>query len=243
MKKMLSDNYEKQVYIARDLFLKYDQRNILKKLPLKYDEEYLYLSMLDMELRVSRMTGQVEMPVTAGECVGKQRCAAETAEEEDLPLHEICTDYATVMTVYDVLCYSEKSPVLSGMWCPLNSLQVTLSNPDADLFTRKYARAFSGKIHELKEACRRIGGMEPAVSAHSDVCWQFDIFPFFPVQFRFWDGDEEFEPKIQLLWDKNSLKFMHFETLYYAMGILMQRLMQETKCYTRYERDSFVSGK
>ena len=202
---------------------------MLRRIPLRYDNKYLYISMLDAEMRVSRETGQAEVKTEepAGRRMYVQHSSAETECRDIAAEYEVCVDYATVMTVYDVLCYSEEIPVLSGMWCPLNSLQVTLSNPDADLFTRKYAGVFSGKIRELREACIRIGGTEPSVTAHADVCWQFDIFPFFPVQFRFWDGDDEFEPKIQLLWDKNSLKFMHFETLYYVMGILLERLEKE----------------
>ena len=204
MEKDKSNNYEKQVYISRELFMKYDQQVMLKRLPLEYDETYIYLTMLDARLRISRASGIVEI-----------------RNEED---YAVCIDFSIVMTVYDILCYSETIPALSGMWCPLSSFQVTSSSPDSDVFTIKYARAFSGKIQELKEACRKIGGTEPAVSAHADVCWQFDIFSFFPIQFRYWDGDDEFEPRIQLLWDKNSLKFMHFETMYYALGVLMQRL-------------------
>ena len=37
------DNYEKQVYTGRELFLKYDQDKLIKKYGLKHDEEYLYL--------------------------------------------------------------------------------------------------------------------------------------------------------------------------------------------------------
>lgn len=52
------------------------------------------------------------------------------------------------------------------------------------------------------------------------------MFSFFPVAFRFWEGDEEFSPVITLLWDKNSLDFMHFETLYYVMNHLLERLKE-----------------
>ncbi|MBQ2382983.1 MAG: DUF3786 domain-containing protein [Oscillospiraceae bacterium] len=27
---------------------------------------------------------------------------------------------------------------------------------------------------------------------------------FFPVLLRFWEGDEEFPPKLQLMWDRNT---------------------------------------
>ena len=35
------DNYEKQVYTGRKLFLKYDQDKLIEKYGLKHDEEYL----------------------------------------------------------------------------------------------------------------------------------------------------------------------------------------------------------
>ena len=47
------------------------------------------------------------------------------------------------------------------------------------------------------------------------------LFPF-----QFWEGDEEFAPKIMILWYKKALDFMHFETLYYVIGLLLQRLAE-----------------
>ena len=132
-------------------------------------------------------------------------------------------DYNIVMTLYDILCYSAETPVLSYEWVPLANLQVT-SSPSADKFTQKYADTFSGKTDLLWKTCQEIGGRRPNITAGADVCWEFDLFPFFPVQFRYWDQDEEFPAQIRLLWDKNSLKFMHFETLYYAMHILLETL-------------------
>lgn len=201
----MESNYEKQVYIARELFLNYDQQEMIKKFQLKSDENYLYLNMLDRFYRISRTDGSI-------------------FGTEDGDSYRECLDYQVVMTIYDVLCYSGKLPTLAQEWCPLYSLQVTMSSPNDTTFTGKYAQAFSGKVPQLQEACRKIGGEMPKVRAGADVCWQFDFFDFFPIQMRFWDGDEEFAPKVQLLWDKNTLDFMHFETVYYAMGHLMERL-------------------
>ncbi|MBQ1206949.1 MAG: DUF3786 domain-containing protein, partial [Lachnospiraceae bacterium] len=94
-------------------------------------------------------------------------------------------------------------------------------------FTGKYAALFSGRAEQLQMACQQIGGRQPAITAGADVCWEFDLFPFLPVQFRFWDGDDEFPPQIKLLWDKNTLDFMHFETTYYAQGLLLHRLREK----------------
>ena len=237
----MESNYEKQVYIARDLFLKYDQQEMIRKFDLKHDQDYFYLDMLDQEYRISRTDGRIEVQRgMSGERASEEIQSEEIMPEAILPeemqlevissevtpadIFEECLDYQAVMTICDVLCCSDALPTLAHEWCPLYSLQVTMSSPNDTTFTRKYAQRFSGRTEQLKKACQRIGGTQPQVRAGADVCWQFDFFPFFPVQMRFWDGDEEFEPKVQLLWDRNSLKFMHFETTYYAMGYLMERL-------------------
>ena len=54
------DNYEKQVYIGRELFLKYDQDKLIKKYGLKHDEEYLYLKYIGTEYRINRRNGAIE---------------------------------------------------------------------------------------------------------------------------------------------------------------------------------------
>ena len=71
----------------------------------------------------------------------------------------------------------------------------------------------------------RLGGIRQSVPASADACYEIPLFSFFPVLFQFWDGYEEFPPKITILWDKNSLQFMHFETLYYAMNHLLERII------------------
>ncbi len=207
----MESNYEKQVYIARSLFLDYDQNEMIRKFSLKHDEQYLYIELLDAQYRISRAGGEIEYCRNRG-------------ENRDVKEYRICLDYQVVMTICDVLCHSDRLPVLAHEWCPLHALQVTMSSPGADTFTRSYAKLFSGNTDRLLQACRYLGGQKPEITAGADVCWQFDLFPFFPVQLRFWDGDEEFEPKIQLLWDRNTLDFMHFETVYYVLGHLLERL-------------------
>ena len=57
MEKNLTDNYEKQIYIGRDLFLRYDQDMLIKKYKLKNDHAYLYLNYIGTEYRISRSDG------------------------------------------------------------------------------------------------------------------------------------------------------------------------------------------
>ena len=80
------DNYEKQVYTGRELFLKYDQDKLIEKYGLKHDEEYLYLIYIETEYRINRRNGAIEYA---------------TGEE-----WTDCREYTVVMTIYDFLCCS-----------------------------------------------------------------------------------------------------------------------------------------
>lgn len=79
------DNYEKQVYTGRELFLKYDQDKLIEKYGLKHDEEYLYLKYIETEYRINRRNGAIEY------ATGK--------EWTD------CREYTVVMTIYDFLLF------------------------------------------------------------------------------------------------------------------------------------------
>ena len=203
----MESNYDKTVRIAQQLFLDYDQDAMAARYGLERDEDYLYLTFVGDRYRISRETGAVEVQTEDGQSAS-------------------CTDYNIVMSLYDVLCYPAGTPALANEWCQLHSLQVTMSSPSADIFNRKYADAFSGKIDVLRQACQKLGGVQLPISAGADVYCQFDLFPFFPIQFRFWDADDEFPAQIRLLWDRNSLQFMRFETLYYVMGAFLSKLGQ-----------------
>lgn len=206
----MGSNYEKQVFGARDIFLRYDQQALIDKYDLEHDRGYLYLSMLREKYRIDRKTGEIQV------CVGE----GDRGREQ----YEPCLEYRVVMSIYDVLCYPKERPSLAGEWCPLASLQVTNSSPSDQNTTKYSARKFSGRVEELKDALGKLGGQRQAVPASADACYVIPVFSFFPILFQFWDGDEEFAPSITLLWDKNALRFMHFETLYYVMGHLLGRV-------------------
>ena len=61
MEKNLTDNYEKQIYIGRNLFLRYDQDMLIKKYKLKNDHAYLYLNYIGTEYRISRSDGSIDI--------------------------------------------------------------------------------------------------------------------------------------------------------------------------------------
>ena len=207
------DNYEKQVYIGRELFLQHDQDKLIEKYGLKHNEEYLYLKYIGTEYRISRRDGAI----------------AYSEGEEWMD----CKEYTIVMTIYDFLCCSgqEILPPLTGQWQPVGRFVTSGSSPSTDPFVEKYARAFSGKVEEVKQACICLGGKQMERLAGADLTFEMPVFPDFSVLFQFWDGDEEFQPKILLLWDKVSLSYLHFETTYYLQGDLLKAILQKISLF------------
>lgn len=205
MKKNIPDNYDKQVDIGRRIFMSYDQTLLIRKFSLEADDEWIRLTYLNTPCRIRRADGRID-ELTAG------------AWTE-------CRDFGTVMTIYDLLCHhkGENAPALFGQWCSVGSFIVTgVQNSVA--FTKKYAALFDGRVEELKAACVRLGGQLQAPMAGADVTCRIPVTPFFPVLLQFWAGDDEFPPKLMLLWDRNSMEFLHFETTFYLQGSLAQRL-------------------
>ncbi len=199
------DNYDLQVDIAKRIFLEYDQAHLIRKFRLKADGQYIYLTYLHTPCRISRETGAVE----------------EFSQNQ----WQECRDYSTVMTVYDLLCFSkgELAPVLAGQWCTVGTF-IVAGITKTEGFTGKYARLFDGRLEELKAACKRLGGTVQPPMAGADLTCRFAVTDFFPVLLQFWQGDEDFPPKLLILWDRSTDQFMHFETTFYLQGDLLERL-------------------
>ena len=202
------DNYDLQVDIARGIFLEHDPQLLIQKFSLAAEAHWLYLTYLNTPYRICRTTGKIE------------EFSADCWQE--------CRSYSTVMTIYDLLCFHKGAqlPALTGQWCAVGNFIVT-GITDTEKFTGKYAKFFDGHLEELRSACHRLGGVSQPSMAGADLTCQFHVTPFFPVLLQFWEGDEEFPPKLLLLWDRNANQFLHFETTFYLQGDLLERLKKQ----------------
>lgn len=205
--KQTASNYDMQVDIGRRIFLTYDQELLIRKFRLCADEAWIYLTYLGAPCRIGRKDGRIE-------------------ENTDGAWQE-CRAYNTVMTIYDLLCYhtGDTAPALAGSWCTVGSF-VVAGVQDTGAFTKKYAARFEHRVDDLKAACTGLGGELQKPMAGADVTCRIPVFADFPVLFQFWDADEEFPPKLLLLWDRNADRFLHFETTFFLQGDLLERLHQ-----------------
>lgn len=200
---MARSNYE----ITRDnmqiKFLEYDQEHMVKKFGLRYDSQYLYLPFVGRDYRIGRKNGKVEW-------------------SEDNFLHAGPAGFNEALSIYDVLCCSKEHCRLSGQFCTVNQLKGIIQScrVGGGLF-QPVARFFNGRTVQLDRACAALGGQREALG---DVAYRLYPFPFFPIILRFWAADEDFPPNLTILWDENTLDFVHYETTYYIQGHLLDRL-------------------
>ena len=72
---------------------------------------------------------------------------------------------------------------------------------------------FAGRLNDMKEACKRLGGYSPGMEVNYDLSMQFDALPEVPVILFFNDADEEFPAKSSVLFEKRSEDYLDPECL------------------------------
>lgn len=209
---MRQNNYTIAATAARAEFLKYDQDRMIRRFALDHDDERLYIAFYGTRYSINRETGEV------------LRCA------DGAP-----AGFNAVLSIYDVLCYGKENAHLSGEWQTLSNLSPA-SNFGAsgrNLFTRVLAQ-FSGRVEALRAACVALGGR---TSTRADVGFEFSAFPFLPIVLQFWEGDEEFEPRMNFLFDANTLDYIRFETAWYVADHLLSLLEAHLGAEALCDRD------
>ncbi len=186
-------------------FLEYDQKKMTDKFGLEYDDDYIYITFIARPYRVGRRTGRVEW-------------------SEDGFKTAVHGGFNESMTIFDVLCCSKDDCRLSGKFTSANMLKgVAQTQHLGEGLNQGVADSFGGRTEELGAALLRLGGRLSPVKTSADVDFTLDMFPFLPVEFRFWDADDEFPASMSILMDENVLQFMHYETTYYMIGHLLDR--------------------
>ncbi len=198
------DNYQIQAAQAKKLFLTYDQQELIARCGLRCDEEYLYTTLLFSPYRVSRKTGDME-----------RQCGEYWVDGNS---------FREVMTLLDWLCDSRADRYITGRWINIvshghnfhRSLQEDAVDPNAELFDRE-PEAFA-------KACERLGGEK---LPGADIGYALELIDGLRILVQLWHGDEEFPPRVRCLWDENVTRYIRYETTYYAVGLLMDRIKEQ----------------
>lgn len=200
------NNYRIQAMQAKKLFLTYDQQELIERCRLAFDETYLYTRLLSEDYRIHRRTGDME------------RLRGGTWMDGN-SFHE-------VMTVLDWLCDSKAGRYITGRWVnPVShgayfhrNLQEDGRDPDAELFDK-----------DPEGFCRACEALDGEKLPGGDVGYAIELVDGLRIFVQLWHGDEEFPPRLRCLWDENTAQYLRYETTWYAVSLLMQRLRERMK--------------
>lgn len=197
------NNYLIQAAQAKKRFLTYDQNALIQKFGLESDEHYLYVTMLGRLYRISRTTGDVDF--------------------RDGTAWRDGNSYEEVMTLLDLLCDSREDRWLSGRWKNMQSFGLMFHQNLLEDARDPVAECFDREPERLHRACALLGAEN---IPGGDYGYGVELFDGLKIGILFWHGDEEFAPRIRWLWDENALMYIRYETMYFAVGMLKERLLK-----------------
>ena len=197
------DNYALTAARARQLFLEYDQQRLARKLGASMDDTYFYTAFLGEPHRIHRSTGDISR-FHQGVWV-----AADS--------------FGEVLTLLDLVCDSKEDRHPSGNWKNMRDFghgfhQNFLEQRDP------WAQRLQQEPDRFAKACQALGGEKFPLG---DVAYSIPVFDDLRLLIQLWFGDEEFPAQLRWLWDENALMYLKYETMFYAVPLIQNRICQE----------------
>lgn len=193
------DNYKISRDRAQAYFLGFDQKQIIHTWKLSHDNAALYVRFLGMEYRINRTTGEI-------------------FRSED----GTQADFSEVLSIFDFLCHEGTEKFPSGRLAPVNSLSGSPKAGGVGVdFHVRTASYFDKHPEVFQKACLQLGGIPVDMG---DIGFQFPLFGELNVVLKFYHSDEDFPAGITLLWDQNLLQYIHYETVFYIAGFLLESI-------------------
>ena len=197
------NNYLIQAQQAKTRFLTYDQEKLIKKFNLQSDDQFLYLTMLYKPYRLSRTTGDLE------------RLEDESWQDANT--------FEELLTLLDLLCDSRDDRYLTSRWQNMQTFGLQFHQN----LLEDRADPFASRIDREPEFLHRaVNALGAESLSGGDLGYAFELFDGLKIGLLFWHGDEEFFPRVRYLWDENAKQYIRYETMYYAVNLLHQRISE-----------------
>lgn len=194
------DNYRLQVEGAKMYFLNYDQQKLIAKLSLKADEDFLYTRMFCKSYRIHRRSGTVDR------------------------LDKYWTEtnaHGEVMTLLDLVCDSRCDRFPSGRWQNMSNFSAVYHRSLMEEQADPFAQTVQDNLESFRRACETLSGTP---GPGGDVSYALPFFEGLRIAVQFWEGDDEFPPRVRWLWDENALMYLKYETMWFALGMVKRRI-------------------
>ena len=197
------DNYAITVQRAKALFLEYDQRLLAKQLGAEMAGESFYTAFLSEPCRIHRTTGDISR-LHLGSWLD-------------------ANSFNEVLTLLDLVCDSKENRYTTGKWKNMQDFghgfhQSLLEQRDP------WAERFQAQPEIFARACESLGGERFPLG---DVAYSIPVFEDLRLLIQLWFGDEEFPAQLRYLWDENALMYLKYETMYYALPLILKRIKEQ----------------
>ena len=130
-----------------------------------------------------------------------------------------------MLNIYTLLGYVKENAFFMDKWVPFADLRN--ARPFGPAYkigvTDVFAATFSGHAKELENAFEKLNGLRLPLG---DVGYQIDAFSCEPMQFYFWDCDDEFEAQANILFDYSATDFNHVESAVSTAEMGVRRLAE-----------------
>ena len=196
-----TDNYLIQAQQAKKHFTTYDPERLIAKLRLRHDADYLYTTMLSEPYRIHRQSGDISRETESG------WVDANSFEE--------------VMTLLDLVCDSREDRFLSGRWKNMTDFGLMFHRNLLEGKKDPWAETFQADPEGFRRACLALGGKP---FPRGDIAYEIEVFDGLCILVQLWFGDEEFPASLRFLWDDNALMYLKYETMYFAKGLLLDKI-------------------
>jgi len=120
---------------------------------------------------------------------------------------------------------------LGGSWMAYKDFKdaAPLIHAFSNTVTGPLAETFSGRVPELENAGKKMGGYPPGEQFPYDLCLQFDALPKVPLLLLFNDRDDEFPAQCGVLFEKRTEKFIDMECLAMVGMLFFEYLKKESR--------------
>jgi len=99
----------------------------------------------------------------------------------------------------------------------------------ANSVEKPIAEHFAGRLADLEDSCRALGGVVPDIAPAYDLCVQFNALPRISVLLLYNDADDEFPAHCSMLLQRHAEKYLDAESLAILAEIVSARLIKTIK--------------
>lgn len=184
------NNYDKLSEEWRLRFLEMDKEMLKKKIPeIREEGDFFLITHFGETFGVSLKDGTIH-----------------SMEEREKEISN-----GIKMDIYNLFWYSKETAFFQNRWVPFRDVKG--ASPFTMAFERNvlvpFAKTFEGHVGELKKAAEAIGAKKVR---QGDAGYLLNAFDCIPMQYLFWDGDDEFPAQANILYDYSVTDYIHVES-------------------------------